>query len=208
MDLAPMDPTVVLRARLRNGLSTLVPRVRARDQEALRLAYPGLAPDELARRLVADASRRSAVIGAMAAGLALTPTIAGAPVAALGQSAVVAAQRIRLAAELHETYGLPDPSPVNDGTTGYLALLANREGLPALAPTSTLISSFAAVGLAAVRALPRGLRKHLPDYRAVLTASAVLAGVRCGRQTHRFGDELRQDLSEDPSARTNWSAPV
>ena len=83
-------------------------------------------------------------------------------------------------------------------------LFRSREVLPAPASASTLASSFAAIGLAAVRSAPRGLRKHLPDYRAVLTASAVLAGVRCGRETRRFGDELRQDLSEDPSARTYW----
>lgn len=204
MDLAPLDPTTVVRTRLRTGLSTLVPRVKARDQEALRLAYPGLAPDELARRLVVDTSRRSAVIGAAAACCALTPTVAGAPIAAFGQSVIVASQRIRLAAELHEVYGLPDPSPVNDGATGYLAQLANREGLPGPASTGTI----AALGLAAIRTLPRRLRGHLPRYRTVLTASAALAGLRCGRETHRFGDALRQDLSEDPSALTAWPVRI
>jgi hypothetical protein len=185
---------------MENALSRLVPRPHARDLVQLRAAYPGLEPDELAGRLVTDASRSSAAVGAVTGCCALAPAPMSAPLASLGQAAAVSALRVRLTAELYQVYGLPNPSPVNAGTTGYLAQWASRDER-----TDLVTQSVPAIGWAVLRMLPRTMRRHLPSPRTLLATTAVAAGIRSGRQTHAFGETLRRDLSADPSARTQWS---
>ena len=206
MDLAPVDPApaaAVFKARFRNGLSALAPRTQARSLEQLRAAYPELPPDELARRLVADAARTSAAVGAAAACCAIMPLPAAAPLATAGETAAMSALRTRLTAELHTAYGLADPSPVNQGATGYFTQWASRDadGVAALAALPSL-------ALAAARTLPRKMRQKLPNLRTLLTASAVTAALRCGRTTRRYGDALRRDLRADPTAWSQWPDEV
>jgi hypothetical protein len=198
MDLAPVDPVPVIKARLRSGLSCLVPRTQARSLAQLRAAYPALPPDEVAQRLVADAARTSAAVGAVAACCAIAPAPAAAPVATAGQSAAMSALRTRLTAELHTVYGLLDPSPMNDGATGYFAQRISRDA------DAMSLAALPALAVAASRALPRKLRRRLPSLRRVVTASAVSAGLRCGRGTRRYGEALRRDLRDDPTAWSQW----
>jgi len=207
MDLAPVDAAPVIKARLKNGLSCLVPRTRARDLAQLRAAYPALPPDEVAQRLVVEATRTSAAVGLTAACCAMAPVPVAAPLATAGESAAMSALRTRLTAELYTVYGLPDPSPVNNGATGYLARWVSRD-----ADGATALAALPALALAATKALPRKLRRRLPNLRTVLTASAVTAGLRCGRTTRRYGEALRRDLRADPTAWSQWpdepSAPI
>ncbi|HET9172352.1 MAG TPA: hypothetical protein VFN97_23195 [Actinospica sp.] len=189
------------RARVETTLSRLAPRPHARDLAELRAAHPGLEPPELAERLVVDASRRSAAVGAVAGCCTLAPVPLGAPLAALGHSAAVSALRVRLTAELHEVYGLPNPSPVNAGTTGYLSQWAARDGRADL-----VAQAVPAVGWTFVRLLPRSVRRRLPQRRSLLAGTAIAAGIRSGRQTREFGETLRRDLGADPSARNGWAA--
>ena len=200
MDLAPVEPSPLIKARLRNALSSLVPRTRARDVAQLRVAYPGLSPDEVAHRLVVDATRISIAVGAVAACCAIAPVAAAAPLATVGETAAMSALRTRLTAELHAAYGLPDPSPVNNGATGYFAQWVARD-----ADGATAIAALPALVLAAAKSLPRNVRRRLPNLRTVLTASAVTAGLRCGRTTRRYGEALRRDLRADPTAWSQWS---
>jgi hypothetical protein len=189
-----------LRARLADSASRMAPRPHARDLAQLRAAYPNLEPDELAARLVKDASRSSAAVGAVTGCCALAPAPLSAPIASFGQSAAVSALRVRLTAELHEVYGLPNPSPVNAGMTGYLVQWATRDKR-----TDMLTRSVPALGWALVRVLPRTARKRLPKVRTLLATTAVTAGLRSGRQTRAFGEKVRDDLRADPSARKNWA---
>jgi hypothetical protein len=199
MDPVSVTPAPVLKARLKTGLSSLVPRTHARNLELLRATYPGLSPDELAQRLVNDAARHSAAVGTAAACCAFAPVPGSAPLATAGESAAASALRTRLTAELHTVYGLLDPSPVNEGSTGHLTQWAAREGgrFPPL-------SAVPALALAATRALPKRLRRYLPRPRVLLTASAVTAGLRCGGVTRRYGEALRRDLRADPTAWSQW----
>ena len=200
MDLAPVHPAPVVKARLRNGLSSFMPRTQPRSLAQLRAAYPALPPDELAQRLVADAARTSAAVGAAAAGLALTPVPAAAALATAAESAAMSALRTRLTAELHAVYGLLlDPSPVNEGATGFLAQWASRDP-----GTVAALAALPGLALAATKALPRKLRRGLPSLRTLLAVSAVSAGLRCGRTTRRYGEALRRDLRADPTAWSQW----
>lgn len=205
MDLAPVDPVSVVRARLRNGLSSMVPRTHARSLAQLREAYPDLTPDELAERLVAEAARHSAALGTAAACCALAPVPGAAPLATAGESAAASALRTRLTAELHVAYGLLDQSPVNDGSTGHLAQWASRDGRGI-----TSLAALPALALTAARALPKELRRRLrlPSLRTLSAASAVSAGLHSGRRTRRYGEALRRDLRADPTAWSRWPAEV
>ncbi|MBR7828000.1 hypothetical protein KDK95_16915 [Actinospica sp. MGRD01-02] len=187
--------------RALNTFSRLAPRPHARNAERLRTTYPGMAPDEIAESLVADASRVSAAVGAVAGFCALAPLPLGAPIAAFGHSTAASALRVRLTAELHEVYGLPNPSPVNAGTTGYVAQWAARdEQQPDL-----VVRTVPAVAWAVVRTLPRSIRKRLTSPRTLLASTAVAAGLRSGRRTRKYGESLRRDLRKDPSARLDWT---
>lgn len=199
VDLTPVDPAPVVKARLKNGLSSLVPHTHARSLPQLRAAYPELSPDELAQELVAAAARSSAAVGTAAACCAFAPLPVAAPLAAAGESAATSALRTRLTAELHTVYGLLDPSPVNKGGTGYLAHWASRdaEGVAAA------LAALPALVLAATRTLPKKLRLHI-RLRTLFTASAVFAGLRSGRTTRRYGNALRRDLRADPTAWSRW----
>ncbi|HTJ71791.1 MAG TPA: hypothetical protein VL551_29895 [Actinospica sp.] len=192
--------TGLWRAKLETGLSRLAPRPHARGLPELRAAYPGLEPDELAEQLVADAARRGAAVGAVAGCCALAPVPLGAPLAALGQSALVSALCTRLTAELHEVFGLPNPSPVNGGTTGYVAQWAAREG-----KNDLIARAVPAAGWTLVHVLPRAARRRLPNPRTLLASTAIAAGLRSGRQTRAFGESLRLDLRSDPTARDRWT---
>lgn len=199
MDLTPVDPAPVVKARLKNGLSSLVPHTHARSLPQLRAAYPELSPDELAQQLVAAAARSSAAVGTAAACCAFAPLPVAAPLAAAGESAATSALRMRLTAELHTVYGLLDPSPVNQGATGFLAHWASRdaEGVAAV------LAALPALVLATTRTLPKRLRLHI-RLRSVCTAAAVSAGLRSGRTTRRYGNALRRDLRADPTAWSRW----
>jgi hypothetical protein len=189
----------VLKARLKTGLSARLPRTRARSLPRLRAAYPDLAPDELAARLVSDAARNSAAVGAVAACCALAPIPAAAPLVTVCEPAASSALRTRLTAELHTVYGLLDPSPVNGGATGHLMQWASRD---AAGPLS--LAAVPALTLAAAKALPRNLRRRMPGVRTLFATTAVTAALRSGRETQRYGDALRRDLNADPTAWSRW----
>jgi hypothetical protein len=198
MELTTGAQGPVIKARLRNGLSAVVPRTHARSLQQLRNAYPGLGPDEVAQRLVADAGRYSAAVGAACACCALTHIPAAAPLASAGESAATSALRTRLTAELHTVYGLLDPSPVNEGGTGHLAQWASRD-----AGGVTTLAALPALALATTRSLPRRLRRWM-KLRTLFAVSAVTAGLHSGRATRRYGEALRRDLRRDPTAWSRW----
>lgn len=176
----------------------MLPRTHARSLTQLRGSYPDLGPDELARKLVADAARNSAAVGATAACCALVPVPAAGPLATVGESAATSAVRTRLTAELHTVYGLLGPSPVNEGATGHLTQWASRDTEGALS-----LAALPALVLATTRTLPRQLRQRM-RLRTVFAFSAVSAGLHSGRETRRYGEALRKDLRGDPTAWAQW----
>lgn len=189
----------VLKARLKTRSASLLPHRHARTLPELRRAYPGLGPDELAKRLVTDAARSSAAVGAAGASCALLPFPGAAPLAAAGESAAAGALRTRLAAELRTAYGLGGPDVVREGTAEHFRQWVSRS------PDN--LASFAAVpglALSALRAVPRQARRRLPKARTLLTTTAVLTGLRAGRRTRRYAEALRHDLVADPAAWTEW----
>ena len=93
----------------------VAPHVPLRDLETLRAHYDGLDGDELADRLIRNAARVTAGIGAAGGGVAAvewvaTPSLLSAPVLLAAETVAVVAIEIKLIGELHEVYGSPSPA--------------------------------------------------------------------------------------------------
>ena len=92
----------------------VAPHIPVRDLDTLRRHYPGLDGDALADRLVRNAARTSAGIGAVGGGVAAVewaapPTLLTTPVLLAAETVAVVAVEIKLIGELQELYGQPVP---------------------------------------------------------------------------------------------------
>ncbi len=97
-----------------DAVADVAPHIPVRDLETLRQHHHGLEGDTLAERLIRNASRVTAGIGAAGGGVAavewaITPTMLSAPVLLAAETVAVVAVEIKLIGELHEVYGRPVP---------------------------------------------------------------------------------------------------
>src|SRR5689334_14800524 len=97
-----------------DAVADVTPHIPVRDLDTLRRHHDGLDGDALAERLVRNASRVTAAIGAAGGGVAavewaVTPSLLSAPVLLAAETVAVVAVEIKLIAELHEVYGRPVP---------------------------------------------------------------------------------------------------
>src|SRR5256885_16961513 len=97
----------------------IAPRIPIRTRATLRTHFPGLSDDTIADRLIRNAGRTTAAVGAASGGVAAiewvaTPTLLSAPILLAAETVAVVAVEIKLIRELHELYGQPTtgtPSP-------------------------------------------------------------------------------------------------
>ena len=106
-----------------DAVGDIVPHLPIRSRETLRQHFPGMTDDEIADRLVRNASRAAAAIGAAGGGIAAvewvaTPTLLTAPVLLASETVAVVAVEIKLIGELHEVYGVPIPGSVTQRGVG------------------------------------------------------------------------------------------
>ncbi|GAB3802126.1 hypothetical protein GCM10027605_20960 [Micromonospora zhanjiangensis] len=99
---------------LTEAVSDIAPYVPIRDHETLRRHHGGLDGDALAERLIRNAARATAGIGAAGGGVAavewtVTPTLLTAPVLLAAETVAVVAIELKLLGELHEVYDTPVP---------------------------------------------------------------------------------------------------
>jgi hypothetical protein len=97
-----------------DAVTDVVPHVPIRDLETLRRHFDGLDGEELAERLIRNAARTTAAVGAAGGGVAavewtVTPTLLSAPVLLAAETVTVVAIEIKLIGELHEVYRAPVP---------------------------------------------------------------------------------------------------
>ena len=120
-------------------ISDIAPHVPVRDLDTLRQHHDGLDGDELADRLIRNAARATAGIGAAGGGVAslqwvATPTLLSAPVLLTAETIAVVAVEMKLIGELHEVYR----QPVAGGGTQRAATLiqswAGRRNVNPLVP--------------------------------------------------------------------------
>ncbi|MER7002633.1 hypothetical protein ABT297_06250 [Dactylosporangium sp. NPDC000555] len=193
-------------AWITDTVTRVAPHIPVRDLDTLRAHHPGLDRDALAERLIRNASRVTAGIGAAGGGLAAvewvaTPSLLSAPVLLAAETVAVVAVEMKLIGELHAVYGHPIPG---NGTQRAFTLIqswAERRGVNPLR-----------VGGSVAAAMGTALRKELRDRllrrfgRNLSTLGPLLTGAAVGgflnrRATLSLGHEIRKDLAAPPDQR-------
>lgn len=180
-------------------LAEVAERLPVRDLATLRAHHPGLNDEELATRLIRNASRATAGVGAAGGGVAAVewvapPTLLTAPVLLTAETVAVAAVELKLIGELHEVYAAPVRGSAVERASALLTSWAGRRGVNPLTPGR---------GMGAV--LSTAARKELRERlvrrfgRNLTTLAPLLAGAAVGaelnrRATRSVGEEIRRDL--------------
>lgn len=214
------------RAALRwvaDAVSDVAPRLPIRDAETLRRHHPGLSTQELAERLIRNAARTTAAIGAASGGVAAIewaapPTLLSAPVLLAAETVAVVAIEIKMIGELHEVYGQPVAGNRADSgrseapgpavrSVALVQAWARRRGVNPIMPGMGVA---AVLGTAARRELRdrllRRFGRNLTTYGPLLTGAAVASYLN-RRATITLGQQIQADLArrggpgQVPSAR-------
>ncbi|MFE9654774.1 hypothetical protein [Micromonospora sp. NPDC006431] len=184
---------------LTDTVAEVAPHVPVRDLATLRRHFPGLTDDELAERLIRNAARATAGVGAAGGGVAavewtVTPTLLTAPVLLAAETVAVVAIELKLVGELHEIHRVPLPT---GGTQRAVALIQSWSSQRGINPMLPGVGVSAVLGTAARRELRdrllRRFGRNLTTLGPFLTGAAV-AGYLNRRATRALADQLRKDL--------------
>ncbi|GAA4246632.1 hypothetical protein [Dactylosporangium darangshiense] len=186
-----------------DSVTRVAPHIPVRDLETLQAHFPGLDRDELAERLVRNAARVTAGIGAAGGGVAAvewvaTPSLLSAPVLLAAETVAVVAVEMKLIGELHAVYGRPIPGSGTQRAFALIQAWAERRGVNPLR-----------VGGSVAAAMGTALRKELRDRllqrfgRNLSTLGPFLTGAAVGgflnrRATLALGKDIRKDLAAPP----------
>ena len=183
-----------------DAVGDIAPRLPIRDRATLQGHFPGLSDEALAERLIRNAARTTAAVGAASGGVAsiewvATPTLLSAPILLAAETVAVVAVEIKLIGELHELYGLPIRGGTSQRAVALVQSWAQKRGLNPMVPGG--------IGVAAV--LGAGARKELRDrllrrfgrnlttYGPLLTGAAVASYLN-RRSTQSLGHDIHKDL--------------
>jgi hypothetical protein len=188
-------------ARRRSGWGTgwlaaqvmaMAPRLRVRDQAALRKQFAGQSAEEIADALIEGASRASAAAGGAAGMWVVLPVPAVYPAEIVAETLVMVGIEVKLIAELHEAYGMPAPGNFAERMSAYVASWAHRRGVFMIP---------GGVVLAAGSPLARQLRRRLAlrAGRSAVSLGPLLTGAAAGaylnrHETRRLGQDIGRDL--------------
>ena len=186
----------------------VAPHIPIRDRETLRRHYDGLDGDALAERLIRNAARATAGVGAAGGGVAavewtVTPTLLSAPVLLAAETVAVVTIEIKLIGELHEVYGVPVPGSTTQRAGAMIqswATPAWSEPVPAgrgrqrRTRHRRSASSYASM-------LLRRFGRNLTTLGPFLTGAAVASYLN-RRATLGLGDAIRTDLRKQFRALT------
>jgi hypothetical protein len=177
---------------LAGQVMAMAPRLRVRDQAALRAQFPGESPEEIADALIEGASRASAAAGGAAGVWAALPALPAFPAEVAAETLVLVGIEIKLIAELHEAYGTPAPGNVAERMSAYVAAWAHRRGV-FMIPGGIVL----ATGSPLARLLRRRLAARAG--RSAFSLAPLLTGAAAGaylnsRETRRLGQDIRRDL--------------
>ncbi len=192
---------------LADQVVAMAPRLRVRDQAALRAQFPGKSPDEIADALIEGAARAAAAVGGAAGVAATLPVLPAFPAEIADETLVLVGIELKLIAELHEAYGSPAPGKLPERMSAYLAAWAHRRGVFMI--EGGLI-------FAAGSPLARLLRRRLAVRagRSAFSLGPMLTGAAAGalfnrRETRRLARDIQRDLRrreiERPAKRDWWN---
>jgi hypothetical protein len=187
-------------SRARAGLAYLAdriienaPRVPVRDLATLRRQFPGLAPEQLADKLVAGAASATATVGAGVGAAAMLPVPPAMPTELAAEITGVAAIELKLIAELHEVYGARPPGNLRDRSTAYLNAWAGERGIEVTKPSTFGGALNSPLKQRMRQQIMKRVVRDLPNLMPFMVGAAVGA-VMNRRDTRRLADRIRKDL--------------
>ena len=177
---------------LATQVMAMAPRLRVRDQAALRAQFPGQSAEEIADALIDGASHAAAAAGGAAGVWAALPALPAFPAEVAAETLVLVGIEIKLIAELHEAYGTPAPGSLPERMSAYVAAWAHRRGV-FMIPGGVILATGSPLG--------RLLRRRLAARagRSAFSLAPLLTGAAAGaylnsRETRRLGQDIRRDL--------------
>jgi hypothetical protein len=184
-------------------VTDMAPRLRVRDEAALRAQFPGKTTEEIADALIEGASRASAAVGGAVGAWAALPVLPAYPVELATETLALVGIEIKLVAELHEAYGMPASGNTVERMTAYVAAWAHRRGV-FMAPGGLIL----AAGSPLARRLQRRLAARVS--RTAFSLGPLLTGAVAGallnrRETRRLGQDIRNDLRHREQ---RWEPPT
>jgi hypothetical protein len=192
-----------------DAVSDIAPRLPIRSRDTLHRHFPGMTDDVLAERLIRNAGRTTAAVGAASGGVAAiewvaTPTLLSAPVLLAAETVAIVAVEIKLIGELHELYGTPIRGNASERTVALVRAWAERRGVN---PLLEGMGAAAVLGTAARKELRdrllRRFGRNLTTYGPMLTGAAVASFLN-RRATHALGQRVRRDLSARRAEISQW----
>jgi hypothetical protein len=179
------------------------PRLRIRDQAALRARFPGKSDDEIAQLLVERAARAAATVGGTTGAWAALPALPAFPAEVAAETLAVVGIEVKLIAELHEVYGMAAQGSATQRARAYLGSWATRRGVYQVDEGLLLIA-----GSPLARQLARRLAwrvRRSTFALAPLFTGAVAGAMINRRETRRLGHQIRDELRQ---RRTTFTATV
>ncbi|HEY7222854.1 MAG TPA: hypothetical protein VH561_04460 [Micromonosporaceae bacterium] len=178
----------------------IAPRIPLRTLEALRGHHPGLTDQQIADRLVRNAARTSAGIGAIGGGVtavqwAAPPALLTAPVVLAAETVAVVAVELKLIGELQELYGQPVAGGTVQRSLSLLQAWAGRRGVNLLVPGRSVAAVLSTAARHELRdRLVRRFGRNLTTLGPLLTGAAIAAFLN-RRATVKLAEEVRRDLA-------------
>jgi hypothetical protein len=184
-------------------VADVAPHIPVRDRETLQRHFPGLNDDDLAERLIRNASRATTGVGAAGGGVAavewvVTPTLLTAPILLAAETVAVVSIELKLIGELHEVYGQPIRGAMGERALSLLQAWSNQRGVNPLVPgvgVATVLGTTARKELQ--RTLLKRFGRNLTTLGPMLTGAAV-AGYLNRRATLSVGEHIQKDLRKNP----------
>ncbi len=177
----------------------IAPHIPIRDLDTLHRHFDGLDGDELAERLIRNAARATAGIGAAGGGVAalqwtVTPTLLSAPVLLTAETVAVVAIELKLIGELQEVYRQPVQGNGTERASTLIQSWAGQRGVNPLLPG---VGVGSVLGTAARKELQGSLLRRFG--RNLTTMGPLLSGAAVAsylnrRATRALGEKLQKDL--------------
>jgi hypothetical protein len=177
----------------------LAPRIPLRDLKSLRDHHAGMSDMEIATRLVRNAARATAGIGAVGGGVAAIewmapPAFVTTPALLAAETVAVVAVELKLIGELHELYGRSVPGGQMQRAVTLLQSWAGRRGVNLMVPGRGVAAVLGTAARHELRdRLLRRFGRNLTTLGPLLTGAAVAAYLN-RRATLKIGQEIREDL--------------
>src|SRR5262245_61419176 len=178
----------------------VAPRIPLRDLPTLRRHFPGQTDMEIAARLVRNAARTSAGIGAVGGGVSALewvapPALLTQPVLLAAETVAVVAVELKLIGELQELYGQPVPGGTAQQAMTLLQAWAGRRGVNLMVPARGVAGVLGTATRRELRdRLARRFGRSLTTLGPFLTGAAVAAYLN-RRATLKLAEEVRKDLA-------------